>query len=252
MKLKHITLLFSSIIFANSVANAQDPTPGQHPATAQTPTPSVATGTVNISIEDLQKYLSLENEIKQLQERAKLQLDSVKKADDLEIKRLQEEVESNKKLVDAYQRKYINLISNFLYVPYDEYSVENIVRPAYEEIKNTKLAQENQIRFDLIFKYKEDLQQISNFCKSNEKNLKMINAARIGEDTAKIKESFNALPSVQMYKKYTDYKNTYIGSIIEKIDNLLSHATGMDKAKINSTFTNIQGEIDALLKQANQ
>lgn len=133
-----------------------------------------------------------------------------KKIDDLKnitVKRLEA---SN----DTLQRRLISMASNFLYIPYDEYSIEEIAIPAFVSTKGTSAYLLYQNRLPLLQNYKEDTSSLIAFLAQAEKDLSIPLAAMREKKAAEYRENLNLLPVFTRYNTYDDWKNTYLGNQI--------------------------------------
>lgn len=250
-------LILSPFIVSFTAAFAQDPTPAEAtPATAPVPAPTQKEIEVTIPLSEFDRLRAVDRSVPALEEGWKAKIDSVRKADQATIDSLQKVIDAKNAAITSaqeeviqYRKDYISLASNFLYMPYDSYSISDIVKPAYERVKDTELGKEYKVRFDLLFNYEAYAREILDFCKRQEH--KPINAARITKDAAEINAAFNALPAVAAFKKYDDYKNTYLGRYIFNIENTLSTVRdGTEINKIKDALAKAVTGISAMLENA--
>lgn len=159
-----------------------------------------------------------------------------RKIDDLQnitIKRLEA---SN----DTLQRRLISMASNFLYIPYDEYSIEEIALPAFISTKGTSAYVQYQNRLPLLQNYKEDVSSLIVFLTQAEKDLS-IGLTRLREDKAKEHlGNIQALPLYLRYSSYDDWKNTYLGTQICSIQKYLQTPTENTSAQLKIIRTKLE------------
>lgn len=147
-------------------------------------------------------------------------LNNVIKAKDLEMEDL--------------QLSLISAASNFLYLPFDQYSITEIVDPAFEAVKgNTALYTRYRNRLVLLDNYEKHSKELINFLKNHEND--EVNIFRAEEWAKSTKNEFNALSVVSAYKTYDDWPETYLGKIITDIDSSLSSGNPSEE-KVRATF----------------
>lgn len=157
-----------------------------------------------------------------------------RKMDDLQsitIKRLEA---SN----DTLQRRLISMASNFLYIPYDEYSIEEIAIPAFLSTKGTPAYTRYQNRLPLLQNYKSDITSLVNSLSQMEKDL-VWGIVR----NQKAREHLNniqTLPIYQRYISYDDWENTYLGGQLQSICVLLKSPTEQTASKLKTIRTNLE------------
>lgn len=126
---------------------------------------------------------------------------------------------------DTLQRRLISMASNFLYIPYDEYSIEEIAIPAFLSTKGTSAYTQYQNRLPLLKNYKEDIACLINFVNQASKDLSIpLTAMR----ETKARENLSILSSMPLYIRYSqydDWENTYLGIQICLIEKCLNSPT---------------------------
>ena len=185
----------------------------------------------NTALKGLLKSAQKETEMK---ERDIINLQ--RKVDDLQnitIKRLEA---SN----DTLQRRLISMASNFLYIPYDEYSIEEIALPAFLSTKGTPAYVRYQNRLPLLQNYKDDISSLITFLTQAEKDLS-IGFTRFREDKAKEHLSnIQTLPLYLRYSSYDDWKNTYLGTQICTIKKYLQTPTDGTSNQLKAIRTKLE------------
>lgn len=160
-----------------------------------------------------------------------------RKIDDLQsitIKRLEA---SN----DTLQKRLISMASNFMYIPYDEYSIEEIAIPAFLSTKDTPAYTRYQNRLPLLQNYKSDVVSLVNSLSQMEKDLEIgLTAMR----NQKANDHLNNLHVSSIYLRYTsydDWENTYLGEQLQRILGLLKSPNEQTSSKLKSIRINLEG-----------
>ena len=141
---------------------------------------------------------------------------------------------------DTLQRRLISMASNFLYIPYDEYSIEEIAIPAFLSTKDTPAYTRFQNRLPLLQNYKSDVISLVNSLSQMEKDLEIgLTAMR----NQKANEHLNNLRVSSTYLRYTsydDWENTYLGEQLQSILGLLKSPTEQTSSKLKTIRINLE------------
>ena len=62
-------------------------------------------------------------------------------------------------------KRLVNIASNFLYIPYEAYSIEKIAIPAFKAISSKELRRDHQIKYELLYNYRKDITDLLAFIK---------------------------------------------------------------------------------------
>lgn len=147
-----------------------------------------------------------------------------------------------KKDLEVLNKQYINMAANFLFIPYDAYSVTEIAIPAFDAITDPALKEKHRTRYILLKRYKEHIQEMRDFLAEEEKNLEYA-----GEEQAK--DALNKMRQKSFYTAYNNhsdnFKSTYLGKKIITAERLLQAFDG-NKHKFN--VKGIIAELQACLK----
>ena len=140
---------------------------------------------------------------------------------------------------DTLQRRLISMASNFLYIPYDEYSIEEIAIPAFLSTKDTPAYTRYQNRLPLLQNYKSDVIILVNSLSQMEKDLEwgIVREQKANEYLI----SLQASPIYQRYTSYDDWENTYLGEQLKSIFGLLKSPTDQTSFKLRTIRTNLEG-----------
>jgi hypothetical protein len=100
----------------------------------------------------------------------------------------------------------VNLSTNYLFIPYEDYSVENSAVPAIDNVYNKTLLEKQSVRINLLKNYKQHVQQFRDFlirmnveCK---KKFRDINKDFI--------TPFTSQPFFIEYKKFDKHESMYL------------------------------------------
>lgn len=151
------------------------------------------------------------------------------------------------KHAESVEKSLISMASNFLYVPYEAYGVEEIAVKAFESIQNSKLKQEYNQRYILLKNYQNHLREFKAYLERVQKACKAPFQATATEfiDSTDPKVSSELIlkkqPFYLEYSKYNEYKDTFIGGLIQKTESILKAHTKQNKA-------NVQGVIEEIDK----
>jgi hypothetical protein len=144
---------------------------------------------------------------------------------------------------DTLQLKLISMASNFLYIPYEAYSIDEIAIPAFKATNGSKAYSKYQNRLPLLINYKTDVQSLIEYLAKAEKDLS-IGLTKLRNDKAV--EHLNileALPLYTRYSTYNDWKNTYLGTQIIEIQKQLKTPS----EKTSTQLKNIRVKLENLL-----
>lgn len=115
-----------------------------------------------------------------------------------------------------------NIASNFLYIPYEAYSVEKLAIPAFEAVTDEELKTQHSVNYELLKSYQNDVKQLLDFITSAEKELGNPFAKNADEQ---LRELHN-LPAYINYKQYRDWKGTWLGKRLCKVEAALRNFKG--------------------------
>ena len=158
---------------------------------------------------------------------------------DQTIRNLQQQLREKDEQIDKYLKKLISLASNFLFVPYEKYAVNDLAIPAFEAAKGTEYYDRYYIRLKLLKNYKSDIDALTKFLQAHVGEAKK-NEYDLYYWASNLKQELNALPVVQSYRQYGDgWDETYLGKIIYGLLEQLSDTSGSQAAgKIDAKISN--------------
>jgi len=142
---------------------------------------------------------------------------------------------------DTLQRRLISMASNFLYIPYDEYSIQEIALPAFLSTKGTSAFARYQNRLPLLQNYKSDIESLVNSLSQMEKDL---GVGLTEYRNKKASEHLNDLQSTPLYQRYTsydDWENTYLGEQIRMVYTMLKSPSEDTSSKLKKIRINLEG-----------
>lgn len=179
-------------------------------------------------LRDLQKETeSKERDISNLQ----------RKVDELQNIKIKHLEASN----DTLQRRLISMASNFLYIPYDEYSIQEIAIPAFLSTKGTPAYVRYQNRLPLLQNYKSDIESLVNNLSQMEKDLMVSLTEYRNKKASEHLNNLQATPVYQRYTSYDDWENTYLGERIRIVYTILKSPSEDTSNKLKIIRTNLEG-----------
>ncbi len=141
---------------------------------------------------------------------------------------------------DTLQRRLISMASNFLYIPYDEYSIEEIAIPAFISTKGTSAYTRYHNRLPLLQNYKSDISSLVKSISQMEKDLEIGLTAMRNQKANEHLNNIQTSPIYQRYTSYDDWENTYLGGQLQSICVLLKSPTEQTASKLKTIRTNLE------------
>lgn len=197
---------------------------------------------VSISVEDLSR---LENEKKQAVQNSKSlqqsyiqlqKLDSIntEKLKGLELKynSLKRDYEALVKSQENANAKLINIASNFLFIPYEAYSIQNIAIPAFKAVTDPQLIQKHQVKLTLLENYQKDIVDLLSFISTVEKELNVPYTKDL--KILGVDRKFEGTDFYLRYRRYDKWESTYLGKKLKYIDLIIKSYNGRNKPDFSS------------------
>jgi hypothetical protein len=204
--------------------------------------------TVSISVNDLSSLKQEVQEYKKLQQEY-TQLSQQDSANICELKKISSEYDSLKRNYDSIvksqelaNKKLVNIASNFLYIPYEAYSIQEIAIPAFNAVTDEQLRNKHQVKLDLLENYQQDIRNLLAFISDIEKELSI----PFTKDLESLNQRYLNMDFYQRYRKYDNWKNTYLGKKINDIDVKMKSYNGRNKPD----FTSIKEDLNQCLETA--
>lgn len=140
---------------------------------------------------------------------------------------------------DTLQRRLISMASNFLYIPYDEYGIDEIAIPAFLSTKGTPAYTRYQNRLPLLQNYKSDVTSLVNSLSQMEKDLEwgIVRSQKANEHISNLHASY----IYQRYTSYDDWENTYLGEQLQSILGLLKSPNEQTSSKLKTIRIILEG-----------
>lgn len=156
---------------------------------------------------------------------------------------LAKEIKALNNDIDDYKATFVEMATNFLYIPYDRISIEEIAIPAFKLAFGSSYYNDYIIRLKLLKNYSADIAELKRFLESSINVLKNtktgvppienLNSVSFtgswsqNRDLNSILEDLNArfaaLNVVISYPQYGDgWEDTFLGRIIKNIERTLS------------------------------
>ena len=135
----------------------------------------------------------------------------------------------------------ISVASNFLYLPYEAYSVNNIAIRSFETISDEGMKKEYSIRYKLLKSYKDDILCFLNFLITQKEELNKP-FTKNAEDAI---QSLRQLQFYIVYHKYDDWEATFLGKKILTVEKQLKLFNGgTHKANFDLIISELQNCIE--------
>ena len=141
---------------------------------------------------------------------------------------------------DSLQRSLTSMAQNFLYIPYDEFSIDEFALPAFQATKGTEAYKHYQNKLPLLKNYKADIISLIELLGLMEKDL--ANPLTAYRNT-KAGEHIDNLRTSEVYKRYAsiDYwENTYLGGKLVLIGELLKTPSEQTSSKLKEVRTSLE------------
>ncbi|MBQ9418654.1 MAG: hypothetical protein IJU19_08765 [Bacteroidales bacterium] len=109
------------------------------------------------------------------------------------------------------------MASNFIYIPYESYSIDKVAIPSYKAISDTTYKKRNIARLTLLEHYRSHTEELIRFLSS-------INPQNTRRTITGITPHIDELHQLQCYteyQQYDDWKHTDLGRRMLKIENIL-------------------------------
>lgn len=119
-------------------------------------------------------------------------------------------------------KRLVNIASNFLYIPYEAYSIEKIAIPAFKAISSKELRRDHQIKYELLYNYRKDITDLLAFIKYACTELQK----PFVKDANEVLVQFRDRSFYLSYHKYPEWTDTYLGSKLSLIEKQLNDFDG--------------------------
>lgn len=148
---------------------------------------------------------------------------------------LNKELTEMKTTLKKTNKMLLNNALNFLYIPYEAWSIDSVAIPAFNAISDLTLKKEYQKEEKLLKNYYKDASELVKFL-SKVENGKDGVLLQMAMNTKKFPEE---LKKLDLYKRYTEkekfYKSYYLGRKIKAIERELENS--------NPNITSIKNEL---------
>lgn len=167
---------------------------------------------------------------------------------DCEISNLQHKIDELQNITikhleasnDTLQRRLISMASNFLYIPYEEYNIQEIAIPAFLSTKGTSAYVRYQNRLPLLQNYKSDIESLVNSLSQMEKDLVVGLTEYRNKKATEYLNNLQETPLYQRYIAYDDWENTYLGEQIKMVYSILKSPTEDTSSQLKKIRINLE------------
>ncbi|WP_300726128.1 hypothetical protein [uncultured Bacteroides sp.] len=151
---------------------------------------------------------------------------------------LKKESESIKDKPVAADKHLIDMAANFLFIPYEQYSIDQIAIPAFGFVQSEALRREYGDRLEILESYRKDLFMLAEFLKHPGLGMNKISA---GSSLDKLKR----LSVYSRYHKYDWLNGSYLYTKISEIEKKL---TNVVKTGTKEDFSGILDDLERCIK----
>lgn len=144
---------------------------------------------------------------------------------------------------DSLRRKLISMASNFLYIPYDQYSIEEIAIPAFKASAGSSVYVQYQNRLPLFENYNSYILSLIEFLAKAENDtsssFKLTSMRKNNANEALT--VLSTLPVFNDYMRYEDWKNTFLGKQIVAIQRILNSPNDSTSSQLKEIRIRLEG-----------
>ncbi len=159
---------------------------------------------------------------------SKLRADSLSTHDAL--KNMQEQYLKSEKAL-------ISMASNFIYIPYEAYSIDSIAIRSFESVTDKSLKEKYRIRYTLLKNYKKDIIAFVAFLKQQQGELAR-NPFR--NDANDVVSLLHQQPFYISYQQYEDWTSTFLGGKILFVEKQLKSFKKSTKLNFGDIIDNLE------------
>lgn len=135
----------------------------------------------------------------------------------------------------------VSIAANFLYIPYEAYSIDNLALKAYRAVKDENLRTKYATPYQLLQNYYDHVAAFKDFLEQADKELK--NPFWNKEE---IPKTLHNSDFYKQYQQYSDWQSTYLGKRIRYVE---SNIQKLEKGKSHPDFfKHLADELNACLK----
>lgn len=138
----------------------------------------------------------------------------------------------------------INVASNFIYIPYEAYSVKEIAIPAFQMVTDEGLKVKYRSRYELLSKYKEHIEEFIS-CLNEMKKVLSNPFAKDANDAISVLHTKRFYAA---YRAFEGWESTFLGGKIIDIEKQLKDYKG-PTSKVD--FDKVSNELQECLKTEN-
>ncbi len=139
-----------------------------------------------------------------------------------------QEIDARKSSQQESDKMLLRLASNFLYIPYEDYSINKIALPAFASVHDETLRSTYDNRLVMLNNYRSDVQELVTF---------LATCTNVTSSLARQKQE--ELVKLAVYKRYAQYSDqeTFLSKVIARIQAALSQPSQTDIIDIKEELT---------------
>lgn len=163
-----------------------------------------------------------------------------------EINEMAEKIDSYLNQIAKVDTALIEISSNFIYIPYEAYSIDKIAIPAFNLVSNKGFKDQYKTRLILLESYDKDIKSLHSFLLDI--NVDLSNPYAKGDVSKPLIQEMKGKSFYIQYSKFDDFTNTFLGKKFIEIENRLDKH---DRDKYKANFDDIIEELNNCLKTKN-
>lgn len=140
-------------------------------------------------------------------------------------------------------KNFVVIASNYLYLPYEAFSIEKIAIAAFEAVRDSTVRSNNLINYRLLKNYRQDIQSLLSFM--NEYQIKFNTPFGLPKEAQEAMNILQTMDAYIAYKQFEGWEQTYLGKCFQQVESQLKRFDGRIN-KIN--FQSIIHELETCLK----
>lgn len=152
----------------------------------------------------------------------------------MQIEELKNSNETLKSQNDTANKKLKNIAFNFLYIPYEAFSIKKIAIPAFNAISDPSVKEAGKVKFSLLQSYETDIKELIVCYRKIEDELDL------SYDGIEYVEKIKGTDVYNNYNKYDDWENTYLGKNILLAISRMESFTRKNKTSLKDLIAELE------------
>lgn len=136
--------------------------------------------------------------------------------------KLQQKYDTLLRTQEKADKSLINTASNFLFIPYEAFSIQKVALPAFEAVYNQEMREKHIMTHHLLKSYRADIEDLLSFIIECENELSKPFTKNANEMLTRLR----TMPFYERYIKYENWSTTFLGKKITILEKQLSMFDG--------------------------